>query len=196
MKAGIRFPLHKILVEVLKRFEIYLHQLTPEALIKIGIFIWAIRSQGLEPNTDCFCNIHELSYQTKAMGKGQYHNNFGYYSFVYRSDARRLVPTFRKKWPGSWMRQWFYVKNDLIEREDVKDIIQRLIQSRFGIRRPSIVNSDKAHACLVAFNTVCSYISTRDLVQEHIAFKVWTLVNEWKMMKETTDSSSEGGLVI
>ena len=25
MKAGLRFPLHKILVEVLKKFEIYLH---------------------------------------------------------------------------------------------------------------------------------------------------------------------------
>jgi hypothetical protein len=42
---------------------------------------------------------------------------------------------------------------------------------------------------------VCSYISTKDLVQEHIAFKVWPLVNEWEMPKETTDSSSEGGLV-
>jgi hypothetical protein len=40
MKAGLRFPMHKMLVEVLKRFEIYLHQLTPEALIKIGVFIW------------------------------------------------------------------------------------------------------------------------------------------------------------
>jgi hypothetical protein len=39
MKAGLQFPLHKMLVEVLKRFEIYLHQLTPEALIKIQVFI-------------------------------------------------------------------------------------------------------------------------------------------------------------
>ena len=39
MKAGLRFPLHKMLVEVLKRFEISLHQLTPEALIKVGVFI-------------------------------------------------------------------------------------------------------------------------------------------------------------
>jgi hypothetical protein len=46
MKAGLRFPLHKMLVEVLKTFEIYLHQLTPEALIKVGVFIWAMRSQG------------------------------------------------------------------------------------------------------------------------------------------------------
>ena len=52
MKAGLRVSLHKMLVEVLKRFEIYLHQLTPEALIRIGVFIWAMRSQGLDPNVD------------------------------------------------------------------------------------------------------------------------------------------------
>jgi hypothetical protein len=44
MKAGLRFPLEKLLVEVLKTFEIYLHQLTPEAIIKMGIFIWAMMS--------------------------------------------------------------------------------------------------------------------------------------------------------
>jgi hypothetical protein len=37
MKAGLRFPLHKMLVEVLKTFEIYLHQLTPEALLNVGV---------------------------------------------------------------------------------------------------------------------------------------------------------------
>jgi hypothetical protein len=96
MKARLRFPLHKMLVEVLKTFEIYLHQLTPEALIKVGVFIWAMRSQGLEPDANCFCNIHELSYQTKAAGKEQFHNNFGCYSFVYRSDVKYPMPTFRK----------------------------------------------------------------------------------------------------
>jgi hypothetical protein len=35
MKAGLRFPLHKMLVEVLKTFEIYLHQITPKALIRV-----------------------------------------------------------------------------------------------------------------------------------------------------------------
>jgi hypothetical protein len=37
MKAGLRFPLDRMLVEVLKTFEIYLHQLTPEAIIKVGV---------------------------------------------------------------------------------------------------------------------------------------------------------------
>jgi hypothetical protein len=39
MNAGLRFPLHKMLVKDLKTFEIYLHQLTPEALIRVGVFI-------------------------------------------------------------------------------------------------------------------------------------------------------------
>jgi hypothetical protein len=164
MKAGLRFPMHKMLVEVLKTLEIYLHQLTPEALIKVGVFIWAMRSQGLEPDVRCFCNIDELSYQTKATGKEQYHNNFGCYNFVPRSEASYPVLTFQKKWPGSYMKQWFYVKNDLSEREDVRGIIQRPIWSCFGIRRPSIAIGNEVQACLMAFNTVCTYIGTSDLV--------------------------------
>jgi hypothetical protein len=100
MKAGLRFPLHKMLVEMLKTFEIYLHRLTTEAFIKVGVFIWAMRSQGLEPDANCFCNIHELSNQTMAVGKEQYHNNFRCYSFVYRSDVRCPVPMFWKKMVG------------------------------------------------------------------------------------------------
>jgi hypothetical protein len=37
MKAGLCFPLHRMVVEVLKTFEVYLHQLTPEALIRVGV---------------------------------------------------------------------------------------------------------------------------------------------------------------
>jgi hypothetical protein len=101
MKAGLRFPLSKFLVEVLKTFEIFLHQITPEAIIRMGVFVWAMRSQGLEPRAKCFCNMHELRYETKATGKDQYHNNFGCYGFLPRSDVSYPVPTFRKRWPGS-----------------------------------------------------------------------------------------------
>jgi hypothetical protein len=178
MKASVRFPLHKMLVEVLKTFEICLHQITPEALIRVRVFIWAMRSQGLEPDARCFCNIHELSYQMKAIGKEQYHNNFGCYNLVPRSKENYPVPTFRKKWLDYWMKEWCYVKNDLNEREDVKGVIQHPIWSRFGIRRPSTAHGNEVLACQVAFNTVCTYIGTRDLVQEHIAYKVWPLASE------------------
>jgi hypothetical protein len=38
-KAGLRFPLSKFVVEVLKIFQIFLHQITPEAIIRMGIFV-------------------------------------------------------------------------------------------------------------------------------------------------------------
>jgi hypothetical protein len=105
MKVGLRFPLINFLVKVLKTFEIFLHQSTPEAIIRMGIFVWAVRSQGLEPSAKCFYNMHELLYETKATGKEQYHNNFGCYGFVARFDVSYLVQTFQKRWPGAWMEE-------------------------------------------------------------------------------------------
>jgi hypothetical protein len=146
MKAGLRFPLSRFLVEVLKIFQIFLHQLTPEAIIRMGLFVWAVRSQGLEPNAKSFCNMHELLYETKATGKEKYHNNFGCYGFIARSNASYPVPTFWKRWPGSWMEEWFYVKNNLIEREDIKGIIQRPMWSHFGLQRPIVAIENDAEA--------------------------------------------------
>jgi hypothetical protein len=67
--VGLRFPLSKFVVEVLKVYEIFLHQITPEAIIRMGIFVWAMRSQGLEPNAKSFCSMRVLSYETKPSGK-------------------------------------------------------------------------------------------------------------------------------
>jgi hypothetical protein len=55
--------------------------------------------------------------------------------------------------------------------------------------------NEAAEECQRAFNVVCSFIGTRDLVQEHIAFRVWPLVEKWEMPKETIKETDEGGLV-
>jgi hypothetical protein len=93
------------------------------------------------------------------------------------------------------MEEWFYVKNDLKTREDIKEVIMRPIWSRFSLRRSKVEIDETVEACQRAFNTVCSFIGTRDLMQEHIAFKVWPLIDSWEMLKDTTTDSSEGGLV-
>jgi hypothetical protein len=153
-KAGLRFPLSRFVVEVLK-----------------------------------------LVHETKAMSKEQYHNNFGCYGFIAHPNTSYTVPTFRKRWPRAWMEEWLYVKNDLKEREDIKEVIMRPIWSRFGLRRPKVEIDKVAKACQKAFGTVCFFIATRDLIQEHIAFRVWPLVENWEMPKITVAESSEGELV-
>jgi hypothetical protein len=81
IKAGLRFPLHEMIGDVLEDFKIYLYQLTPNAIVRLSVFICALRSQGVEPLAEAFCWVHELHYQTKAREDGL-HENFGCYNFA------------------------------------------------------------------------------------------------------------------
>jgi hypothetical protein len=46
LKAGLRFPLNRMIADVLQKFGIYFHQLTPNAIVRLSVYIWALRSQG------------------------------------------------------------------------------------------------------------------------------------------------------
>jgi hypothetical protein len=102
----LRFPLNEMIGEVLENYEIYLHQLTPNAIVRLSVFIWALRSQGTDPNAEAFCRVHKLHYQTKAREDGL-HENFGCYNFVYRKDMKTPVVSYRTKWPTGWKMSGF-----------------------------------------------------------------------------------------
>jgi hypothetical protein len=126
-KAGLRFPLHEMIGDVLEDFKIYLHQLTPNAIVRLSIFIWALRSQGVNPLAEAFCRVHELHYQMKAREDGL-HENFGCYNFAYHKDMKTLVVSYRTKCPTGWKNEWFYVKVD----EKKEKIVQSTLDLTFG----------------------------------------------------------------
>jgi hypothetical protein len=130
-KAGLRFSLHEMIGDVLEDFEIYLHQLTPNAIVRLSVFIWALRSQGVESLAEAFYRVHELHYQTKAREDGL-HENFGCYNFAYRKDMKTPVVSYRTKWPTGWKNEWFYVKVD----EKKEKIVQSPLVLTFGLTRP------------------------------------------------------------
>ena len=117
--------------ELLKNFEIYLHQLTPNAIVRLSVFIWALRSQGMSPDAEAFCRVHELHYQTKARADGL-HENFGCYNFAYRKNTKFPVISYRSKWPAGWKSEWFYVKVD----EEKEKLVQSPLELTFGETRP------------------------------------------------------------
>jgi hypothetical protein len=45
-KAGLRFPLSRFVFEVLKIYKIFLHQITPGAIIRMGIFCLGCEKPG------------------------------------------------------------------------------------------------------------------------------------------------------
>jgi hypothetical protein len=174
-KAGLRFPLNKMIAGVLKKYGIYLHQLTPNAIVRLSVYIWALRSQGVEPFSEGFCRVHELHYQTKARGDGL-HENFGCYNFAYRKTTKFPVISYRSKWPAGWKSEWFYVKVD--EDED------KLVQSPLETRPPcNMERGSLSQIALAEFLVIADHIGTRDLVQEFLAFRVFPTLKEWEMPK-------------
>jgi hypothetical protein len=181
LKAGLRFPLHNIIAEILKKFGIYLHQLTPNAIVRLSVYIWALRSQAVEPFADSFCRVHELHYQTKARKDGL-HDNFGCYNFAYRKTTKCPVISYRSKWPAGWKSEWFYVKVD----EDKEKLVQSPLDLIFGETRPRCRIGDlegPTWAALGEFEIISEHIGTRDLVQEFLAFRVFPTLREWEMPK-------------
>jgi hypothetical protein len=112
-----------------------------------------------------------------------------------REKKKKFYPQIQGVTPGDWMKEWFYVKNDLKVREDIKEIIMRPIWSRFGLRKPKVEINEAAEECRRAFGIVCSFIGTRDLVQEHVSYRIWPLLDNWEMPKETISNTNEGDLV-
>jgi hypothetical protein len=58
---GLRMPPHPILVDILRKFWVQLHQLTPNAIVHISKFIWAVTCRG-RPTTNVFFQHYELHY--------------------------------------------------------------------------------------------------------------------------------------
>jgi hypothetical protein len=179
-KAGLRFPLNGMIADVLKKFGIYLHQLTPNTIVRLSVYIWALRSQGVEPFAKGFCRIHELHYQTKAREDGL-HENFGCYNFAYHKNTKFPVISYRTKWLAGWKTEWFYVK----VYEEKEKLVQSPLELIFGETRPQCNMTPKSPSqiALGEFRVIAEHIGTRDLVQEFLAFRVFPTLKEWDMPK-------------
>jgi hypothetical protein len=184
-RAGLRFPLNEMIGVVLKNFEIYLHQLTPNAIVRLSIYIWALRSQGMSLDAEAFCRVHELHYQTKARADGL-HENFGCYNFVYRKDTNAPVLSYRTKWPTGWKNEWFYMKVDEKKREKPMTMVMSPLSLNFEMTK-SLCNMQLGSPCQLAeveFRVVAEQISTRDLVQEYLANRTYPMSSGWGMPKK------------
>ncbi len=157
------FPLNGMIADVLKKFGVYLHQLTPNAIVRLSVFIWALRSQGMSPDAEAFCRVHELHYQTKARAD-EMHETFDCYNFACRKDTKAPVLSYRTKWPTGWKGEWFYIKADEKKRGKLMTMVMCPLALSFGMTRP-LCNMKPGSACQLSvseFRVVAEQISTRD----------------------------------
>jgi hypothetical protein len=58
--ADLRLPAHRFVGEVLLRFNVQIHQLTPNAMVALSKYVWATTSYGGQPSVEVFAKYYCL----------------------------------------------------------------------------------------------------------------------------------------
>lgn len=192
--AGLRFPLDHVVPEILSRFGLKLHQLTPNAFVEMLKFFWAVKTFGGPVSADAFCRLYEMHPQGRKVSFEDddllYTAQSGCCSFHPRRSNKvqkieRIELSFcqKNKWEDEWVQYWFYAKIAFSASDPSCGVSYPLAMkvrlfiyvTKADFRRTVPGYKD----CCVAFASAAGVISGRDLIEEFLAAKVWPLTDGW-----------------
>ncbi|PUZ65799.1 hypothetical protein GQ55_3G253900 [Panicum hallii var. hallii] len=171
--AGLRFPLDAVVVRIHRNFDMYLHHLTPNAVLQLSVYMWALKTMGVSPSVENFVRAHTIHHQPLHMERMQGSTvvkeeaQFASLNFKYHSDVEAPVVCYKNKWDKYWNAYWFYYtvddENSPLTCMDLRDLPK-------GIgTRPE--DTDTSRIFLVAFCELARVYGTRDLVEEYCGSK-------------------------
>jgi hypothetical protein len=176
--AGLRLPAHRFVAEVLQRFDVQVHQLTPNAVVALAKYVWAMTSYSGQPSVEVFAKNYCLHWQKRKIGNKI--AQFGSCTFTPRTEKTstevvEIVPCTRNKW-GNWWDYWFYVSGG--EVEDLPGLPAAVMCSHCYVAFPpfEVAEDDEDEGAL---QCAARMSSGRDLVEEFIGYGVWPLVHGW-----------------
>jgi hypothetical protein len=178
--VGLRLPAHRFVSEVLQKFEVQVHLLTPNVMVALAKYVWATTSYGGQPSMEVFAKQYCLHWQKRKIG----HKiaQFGSCTFTPKSgktsmEVVELVPCARNKW-GNWWDYWFYVSE--AEVEGHLGLPAAIMCSHYYVAYPpfEVAKDDENERALwIAARTS----SGRDLVKEFIGYGLWPLAYGWSL---------------
>jgi hypothetical protein len=66
--AGLRLPAHRFVAEVLQRYDMQIHQLTPNVVVALAKYVWVVTSYGGQPSVEVFAKNYCLHWQKRKIG--------------------------------------------------------------------------------------------------------------------------------
>jgi hypothetical protein len=112
--AGLQFPLHPVVVDILRYFDIYLHQLTPNAILCLSVYMWICQTTKIKPSAEGFSSAHQVHHQRRTVFEEEGDNTvekdrqFGCLNFSYKTGVVSPVTAYHNKWPSDWQQHWLY----------------------------------------------------------------------------------------
>ena len=178
--AGLRLPAHRFVGEVLRRFNVQIHQLTPNAMVALAKYVWATTSYGGQPSVEVFAKNYCLHWQKRMVEDGV--AQFGSCTFTPKTGKTtmpvvELVPCARNKW-GNWNEFWFYVAEATVEGHEGLPV--SLMCSHYYSAYPPFEVAEE-DADEGALRCAAGQSSGRDLVEEFVAYGVWPLAHGWAL---------------
>jgi hypothetical protein len=58
--AGLHLPAHRFVAEVLRRFKVQVHQLTPNVVVALAKYVWAVASYDGQLSVEVFAKNYGL----------------------------------------------------------------------------------------------------------------------------------------
>jgi hypothetical protein len=104
--AVLRMPPHPILSDILLKFQVQLHQLTPNAIVQLLKYIWAVTSFRGIPSVYGFAKRYELHYQPREMeiDVAEVQGQYGCLNFHAKHGGygAKIIVIVKNKWAGAW----------------------------------------------------------------------------------------------
>jgi hypothetical protein len=126
--CGLRFPCDPMLVAILEKFTVKIHQLSPNPFLELSKFFWIMRTFRCNFSADVFVRLFELVIEPKIikLSDGQYReSHFSCCTFnTHRHNTRRgltriqIAPCCKTNFAKDWNSYWFYVKVDMSKIPD------------------------------------------------------------------------------
>jgi hypothetical protein len=194
--AGLCMPLLPVLVDILCKFRVQLHELTLNAIVQISKFIWVVTSCGGRPIADVFIHHYELHNQNKRIhlegSETTFAAQFACISFHpsrFGSQAK-LTPALRNKWTNGWDGNWFYCRVPAEQKADVQGkgsflLSSAMTQLNYLMEDPSSWGPDDAN--VAPFVEATSIIGGHDAVEEFLTCGLWPLSEKFGFEVETKE---------
>jgi hypothetical protein len=184
--AGLRFPLHPAVVDILWYFDIYLHQLTPNAILRLSVYMWICRTTKIKPSAEGLASAHQVHHQRRTVFEEDGDQSvkkdcqFGCLNFSYKAGVVSPVTAYWNKWPSDWQRHWFYNTVSPPSSGGAHPLATKELPPLHEsyAKNPSCPEGDEFVIMLCQF---ARKYGTRDIVEEYRSIPVCPLVDGWSV---------------